>query len=236
MRVLIQRGSGRAGEQVSLDQGEIHHLRVRRARDGEVVEILDGAGLKATGRLIHTSREWVVEIGAAEVEPRPPELILAVGAGDRERFSWLVEKSVELGVSEILPLDTEHTAGVATRLKENHVARLRRTAVEALKQCGARWAPIIHEPVPLSKFLQRPPSPLAWLADESGDVPPAELDLRPLTIVVGPEAGFTQLERKAVLEAGYHPMMLGSYTLRFETAALAAALAVSQARLRGAHG
>ena len=42
--------------------------------------------------------------------PRPAELTLAVGAGDRERFAWLVEKSVELGATTVVPLETEHTA------------------------------------------------------------------------------------------------------------------------------
>ena len=50
----------------------------------------------------------------------PPELTLAVGAGDRERFAWLVEKAVELGVTAIVPLETERTAGVATRLRAAH--------------------------------------------------------------------------------------------------------------------
>src|SRR5438105_2932346 len=106
MRVIIPQGSGSAGKRVSLDESEIHHLRVRRAREGEPVEILDGAGLKAAGHLLQTDRDWVVEIETADQEPAPPGLILGVGAGDRDRFFWLVEKSVELGVTEIVPLET----------------------------------------------------------------------------------------------------------------------------------
>jgi 16S rRNA (uracil1498-N3)-methyltransferase len=235
MRVLIKRGSGEAGKRVSLDDGEAHHLRVRRARDHERVEVLDGAGLKASGELIQDGRQWLVELGPVERQDPPPDLILAVGAGDRERFSWLVEKTVELGVTRIVPLETAHTIGVSTRLKPSHLPRLRQSVLDVLKQCGSAWAPTIEEPASLNQFLQRPFKAPGWLADHLGDTVPSELDSTPLTIVVGPEGGFTESERMDILEAGYSPVTLGPHTLRFETAALAAAALASQARLRRSH-
>jgi 16S rRNA (uracil1498-N3)-methyltransferase len=235
MRVLIKRGSGEAGRRVSLDDSEVHHLRVRRARDHERVEVLDGAGLKAIGHLIHDGRQWLVEIGSVERQEPPPELILAVAAGDRERFSWLVEKAVELGVTRIVPLETAHTVGVATRLKLNHLPRLRQSMLDVLKQSGSAWAPSIEEPVSLDQFLQRPLTAPGWLADQAGAPVPSELDSSPLTIVVGPEGGFTEGERMEILRAGYSPVALAAHTLRFETAAVAAAAVASQARLRRSH-
>jgi 16S rRNA (uracil1498-N3)-methyltransferase len=235
MRVLVERGSGAAGKRVRLDDSEVHHLRVRRARDHESVEVLDGAGLKATGQLIQDGRRWLVEIGSVEREEPAPDLILAVGAGDRERFSWLVEKAAELGVTRIVPLETALTVGVATRLKQSHLPRLRRGVLDVLKQCGSAWAPIIEEPVSLDQFLQRPLKAPGWLAEQSGATVPSELDSSPLMIVVGPEGGFTESERTEILEAGYSPVTLGGHTLRFETAALAAAALAWQARLRRSH-
>ena len=235
MRVLVQAGSGAAGQRVRLDDAEVHHLRVRRARDHERVEVLDGAGLKASGHLIQDGRQWLVEIGPVERQEPPPELILAVAAGDRERFSWLVEKAVELGMTRMVPLETAHTVGVATRLKPNHLPRLRQSVLDVLKQCGSAWAPTIEEPVSVDEFLQRPLKESGWLADQSGTTAPLELNSTPLTIVVGPEGGFTESERMNILEAGYSPVTLGAHTLRFETAALAAAAVASQARLRRSH-
>jgi 16S rRNA (uracil1498-N3)-methyltransferase len=54
--------------------------------------------------------------------------------------------------------------------------------------------------------------------------------------VIGPEGGLEDQERAALLDAGFRPLALATQTLRFETAALAAAAAVSAARLRGTHG
>jgi 16S rRNA (uracil1498-N3)-methyltransferase len=245
MRVLVQRGSGPgtlrgdalwAVGKVGLDADEVHHLRVRRARDHEAVEILDGAGLRGTGRLLKDGKRWLVEIQSINREERPAELTLAVAAGDRERFSWMVEKAAELGVTDIVPLETTRTGGVATRFKNTHVPRLRRSALEAIKQCGATWAPRIEDPVTLEEFIGRSRNGTRWLADPAGEPAPPLIDQNPLAVVIGPEGGLTDDERHALLAAGYLPVALGRHTLRFETAALAAAAAVVQARMRRSHG
>ncbi|HEX2251102.1 MAG TPA: RsmE family RNA methyltransferase [Gemmatimonadales bacterium] len=234
--MLIQRGSGEAGKRVRLDENEIQHLRVRRARDRERVEVLDGAGLRGIGSLVQDGREWMVEVEAVERTLRPPETTLAVAAGDRERFSWMVEKSVELGVTRILPLETARTAGVSTRLKDPHLDRLRRSALEAIKQSGVTWVPSIESPLRLEELLRREQSGAAWLADSQGEPAPASLDQGPLTVLVGPEGGLTPDEIALATAAGFQPTALGPHTLRFETAALAAAAVIAQARLRGQHG
>jgi 16S rRNA (uracil1498-N3)-methyltransferase len=236
MRVVVQRGSGQAGKRVSLDEHETHHLKVRRAKDGEKVQVLDGAGLVGRGTLVQVGREWMVEVDRAELQQPPMPLTLAVAAGDRDRFSWMIEKAVELGVTRIVPLESRHTAGVATRIKESHIERLRRAALDAIKQCGAAWVPRLENPVTLVAFAREPVRGTGWLADQAGTPIPASLDRGGVTVVVGPEAGLAEEERDTILEAGYLPVSLGQHTLRFETAALAAAAAVTQARLRQSHG
>jgi 16S rRNA (uracil1498-N3)-methyltransferase len=234
--VLVPAGVHPAGSRASIDESEARHLRVRRVRAGQPVGLRDGAGLVGTGRAVQEGRAWLVEVEAVAEAPRPAELILAVGAGDRDRFGWLVEKATELGVTAVVPLETERTVGVATRVRDQHLEKLRRQALEALKQCGAAWAPAVEAPIELERFLSRPRSGVLWLADPTGDAPAAELNTAPVTVVVGPEGGLSEAERAALLAAGYQPRGLGRHTLRFETAALAAAVAVTTARLRGIHG
>jgi 16S rRNA (uracil1498-N3)-methyltransferase len=241
MRVVIQRGGcppggWTAGQRVGLDEHEVHHLRVRRAKDGETVEVLDGAGLLGTGRLVQAGRQWMVDIRTAEQRKPSLGLTLAVAAGDRERFSWMVEKAVELGVTAIVPLETARSATVATRLQDAHLRRLRRSALEAIKQCGAVWAPSVEEPVTLAEFARIPLAGIGWLGDSAGKPAPPSLDDSPVTAVIGPEGGLTDGEHASLVAAGYMPIALGPHTLRFETAALAAAAAATQARLRGRHG
>jgi 16S rRNA (uracil1498-N3)-methyltransferase len=234
--VLVPAGIHPAGSRAPIDESEAHHLRVRRVAAGEPVGLRDGAGLVGTGRAVQEGRAWLVEVEAVAEAPRPAELVLAVGAGDRERFGWLVEKATELGVTAVVPLETERTAGVATRVRDQNLERLRRQALEALKQCGAAWAPVVEAPTELEEFLRRQRPGVLWLADPAGEAPAATLDSAPVSIVVGPEGGLSEAERAALLAAGYQPRAFGPHTLRFETAALAAVVAVTMARLRGIHG
>jgi 16S rRNA (uracil1498-N3)-methyltransferase len=222
-----------AGRRERIDEAERHHLRVRRASDGERVALRDGAGLVGTGRLVADAGEWLVEVETVERRRQPAGLTLAVGAGDRERFAWMVEKAVELGATAVIPLETERTAGVASRLQGKHLGKVRRQALEAIKQCGAAWVLDLEPPLPLEEFAARAGAGACWLADPDGEPPPASLGVTPLTVVIGPEGGFSERERKLLHDAGYTPMALAPHTLRFETAALAAAAVVTTARLRG---
>ncbi len=235
MIVLLEADGRASGQAARLAEGEQHHLRVRRAGHGDRVELRDGAGLVGTGRLVREGRGWKVEVDTARWVGRPPALTLAVGAGDRERFEWLVEKAAELGVTTIAPLETEYTAAVATRLRVQHLEKLRRRALEAVKQCGAAWAPEIREPEPLAAFLARPSGGDRWLADPDGGGAAAN-GSGALTVLIGPEGGLTDAERAAARAAGYRPVRLGPNVLRFETAAVAAAALAVAARLSALGG
>jgi 16S rRNA (uracil1498-N3)-methyltransferase len=229
IRVLVDRD----GE---LRDGEAHHLQVRRVEPGETVEVRDGEGLVARGTLRRVGKLWRIEVDARERVPSPPPLALAVGAGDRDRFAWVVEKATELGVTRVIPLESERTAGVGTRLRPQHLERLRRHALEVVKQSGAAWATRVEEPVALDALVAIQAGGARWLADVDGRVAPPVLSDEPLTVVIGPEGGFTPGERDQLLAAGFEAIGLGAHTLRFETAAVAVAALAVAARLRGSHG
>jgi 16S rRNA (uracil1498-N3)-methyltransferase len=234
--VLLPPGSGTSGGICRLDENEAHHLRVRRAQAGERVALRDGAGLMGSGTLARAGEAWTVEIERAESVPRPAELLLAVGAGDRDRFAWLVEKAAELGVTTVVPIETVRTAGVGTRLTLKHLEKLRRQALEAIKQSGAPWATVVEDPATLERFLSEPRRGEKWLADAAGESPASMLESDPVIVLVGPEGGLSATERESAVAAGYHPTRLGAHTLRFETAAIVAAAVVNAARLRGTDG
>jgi 16S rRNA (uracil1498-N3)-methyltransferase len=236
MRVLLPAGIADEGERCRVSEEEGHHLRVRRAEAGELVELRDGAGLVGTGRLASVPGGWEVEVVQARREARPPALTLAAGAGDRDRFGWLIEKAAELGVTRVVPLETERTGGVASRLRTGQIEKLRRVAIEALKQCGAAWACEVADPMSLGAFIAAAPEGIRWLAHARGEPGAAELDAEPVTVVVGPEGGLTQDEIEELRAAGYRSVAFGPFTLRYETAALAAAVLVVAARRRGSHG
>ncbi len=229
--VLAPPGSLSPGSQVVLDEDECHHLRVRRAVGGATVRVLDGAGAVGEGVLDLGSGDASVHLARVDrVEP-PAPLQLLVAAGDRDRFGWLAEKCAELGVTELVPVETERTRPVASRLRAGHLEKLRRRTRDAIKQSGAAWAPVVGDLLPLEAAVERAVSGPRWLADPAGRMPSA--GEFPVAVAVGPEGGFGTDERALLVRAGFEPVRLGPHVMRFETAALAAAV-LARASTRGA--
>ncbi len=199
---------------------------------GSGVAFTDGAGVRGTGQLVAQGRAFALAIGSLEQVMAPVPIVLGVGAGDRERFGWLVEKATELGVTEIVPLETERTRGVATGLRPEQLDKLRRRAREVLKQCGGAWVPQLRDPQPLESFLQRHGTGARWMLDAAGGAAPALDADSPATALVGPEGGLSDAERMAALALGFTPVLASPLTLRFETAAIAAAALIQALRHR----
>ena len=233
MIVLLPGGDVAADQLLQLGQEEAHHLRVRRAEPGQHVALRDGAGLTGEAVLLESTPKHalirLIEVQRAS-EPAPLELFVA--AGDKDRFGWLVEKAAELGVTRIVPIQTERTGGVASGIGSPHLPRLRRRALDAIKQSGAAWAPVIADVTRLDEMLGTGGGSLRWLADPAGAWPAERLDEGAAAVIIGPEGGLTPREREAACAAGWVPVRLGASILRFETAAIAAAVSIGLARGR----
>ena len=226
--LLVEAGVLAPERQVQLNEAERHHLKVRRARAGEKVRLLDGRGGTGEGTLVGNPSEGLVQISAIGVLPVPVTRGIAVAAGDRDRFGWLVEKAAELGVTDLIPLETERTLGVASRVREQHVERFQRRALEAIKQSGAAWAPVVHPPSTIDDLAIRRSDGIRWIADPGG-APPAMIPAsEPAWAAVGPEGGFTDAECELLTRAGWTRVRLGRHILRFETAAVIAAAFMSR--------
>lgn len=220
-----------------------HALRSLRLRPGDAVELFDGRGTVALARLVapggamRGSRAGVHARASARIEQRtgvaePQEVLTLVVAGCKgARLDWLVEKCTELGVSSLLLTTFERSV---VRCGPQHAVRLRRTALEACKQCRREWLPRIDACVDLSAALAQcrgelliaHPAPFAqpigqWLASRC-TLPRSSHELaRQMTAVIGPEGGLTDSELERLRQAGGQMVSLGDHTLRVETAAMA---------------
>ncbi len=237
MIVLVGRDEVTVEQMLQLDAEEAHHLRVRRAEPGQHVGLRNGIGLVGAGILLEVAaKRALIRVTAVAHAPAPAPLELLVAAGDKDRFGWLAEKCSELGVSALAPIETDRTGGVGNRVAAGHVARLQRRAQEAIKQSGAAWATVVRPPCALSDVLDGGRENGDWLADAGGDWPPALAADAAVRVLVGPEGGLTGEERSQAVAAGWVPVRLADHVLRFETAALAGAVAAGIARGRAAHG
>jgi 16S rRNA (uracil1498-N3)-methyltransferase len=212
-----------------LDADESRHLlRVCRHQVGDRVALFDGSGLSYVARVVEIGKDaaWLVAEGGATVEPAPPCVIeVGTAAPKGDRFDWMVEKAVELGVCRLEPLLTERSV---VDPRGSKLARLRKTIVEASKQSGRSRLMDMDAPSRLRAFLERPGG-LRLLADPAGEPPenwPMIARGEVVRLTVGPEGGFTEAERDTALELGWSPIRLGLNILRIETAVVAGAAAI----------
>jgi len=223
-------------EGIELAPGELlvpapaaRHARVARVTPGDAIEVLDLAGRVAIGRLLAWERDAcrvaVESVVSGRGEPPEPAR-LALCLLHTAAFDWAVEKATELGATEIVPVLSGRTQ---RERRHDRPARWRRVAAAAVAQCGRSRPPAIGEPVALDGLLERAEG-LRLVADAAGAGGSIATAGTGFTLLVGPEGGLTDDERRNVLAAGFRPVALGPRTLRAETAAVAA-LAVVQDRL-----
>lgn len=237
------------GDEVVLEPDETHHLtRVLRASPGAPVLLADGQGRFLDGELIgvRTGRAVVV-VRAVRDDPWErdgPRLVLACGLVKGPRFTWALEKAVELGAHAIRPL---RTGRAIVDPGEGRQGRWEAVVRAAAKQAGRSLVPTVHAAEPLAACLAALPGARLFYGEEearreatagaSADRPTLDAAalLRggagardDLVWVVGPEGGWTDAERRLLADAGATAVRLGPHRLRTETAA-AAGLVLLQA-------
>ena len=216
-----------AGDRAVLAGDEARHLAaVMRVQIGDEVVLFDGSGVEFTARVTAT-RKQAVELAIFErreiSRELPFSLTLAVALPKGERQKWLVEKATELGVTRLTPLVTER--GVAQPV-ESALDRLRRSVIEASKQCGRnRLLEIAPPAIAAELFAAAPQSIGRLIADPTGQSL-AQVEIQTnndICAAIGPEGGFSPAELAAATTLGWRPVSLGSRILRVETAAVAIA-------------
>lgn len=226
-------------DEVELTGSEAHHLlHVMRAKAGDSVTLFDGAGGQYSACVARLGRSSVtLRLGPrTEVDretARPLVLGAALPKGDRQK--WLVEKAVEIGVGRLTPLITARGVAQPTG---GAIERLRRSVVEASKQCGRNRLMEIASPTSVIDFFaQAPADARKWLAHPGGESIASLASGQPLGergdwLAIGPEGGFQDPELSAAVQAGWRLVDLGPRILRVETAAIVLAAAAALASER----
>lgn len=219
--------------EVSLTGDEAHHLvTVSRIRVGDSIHLFNGDGHEYPSRVVSVSkREAVLEVLGVEspVRERPHRLEIASAVPKGDRADFLVEKLTELGVTSWVPLRTERS------VVHPHVTkldRLRRTVIEASKQCGRNVLMQIAPLSDFSKYAQSLELPQYRQIAHPGGAGEGVLQ-GDRAIMVGPEGGFSESEINFAIAAGWEVVTLGRRILRVETAAIVAAASASEPPLGG---
>lgn len=210
---------------VTVTGDEFHHaVRVARVRPGEDVELFDDAGRAAKGTVRSIERDEALVDVIEELPSResPIDIHLAIAVIQLEKFELVLQKATELGVRSITPLVSDH---VEIR-KERYAGksdRWKKIIFEAVKQSGRSQVPTLHEPAAFTDVVARPGIKVLFDADaEPGTLVAPET----LTLLIGPEGGWSEEELDAARASGCVFQRLGPRRLRAETAAIVAVTAV----------
>jgi 16S rRNA (uracil1498-N3)-methyltransferase len=219
------------GSVVDLPDAVAHHLHVVRQQAGDELVLFNGEGGQARARLVEIGKRRasaeVVALDAVDVE-LPFRLTLAQGLPEGSKMDWIVEKAVELGAAAIQPLAAQRSVvRLSGERADKRLAHWQGVVVSASEQCGRNR---LADVAPVQDFHR-------WLGlDADGGTrillsPRADASLaqwaratpaRDVTVLVGPEGGFTDQEEDAARAAGALALSMGPRVLRTETAGLAA--------------
>lgn len=212
-----------------------------RVAIGETLWFSDGQGTRYRAELNAVSKRAVIgQILEIIQEPAhvAPRLILGQSLLKGEKMDWVIQKATELGVHEIIPVESRQSV---VRLKadrlDHQLTRWQRIALEAAQQSEQWRVPTVAKPQSLTTLLTsgKTTSIILMLAERQGGKSLQTIALPQVTsgsllILIGPEGGWSQEELGMAEQRGVEPVTLGEQILRAETAAIAT-ISILQSRL-----
>jgi 16S rRNA (uracil1498-N3)-methyltransferase len=213
---------------VSVADEEAHHLiHVLRIQVGDSIVVFDGNGPEFDAEVVSIGKKDLsIRLGERRDIDRElnKRVVIAVSLPKGDRQKMLVEKLVELGASELVPLVTQRSVAQPT---DSAIARLEKQVIAASKQCGRNRLMKIADAASLSDLVSRDAgSGLRLICDPSGRKSLKEFSATgdDCLVAIGPEGGFTDDELESARAHGWQVVNLGPRILRVETAAVAAAV------------
>jgi 16S rRNA (uracil1498-N3)-methyltransferase len=238
--------------ELRLSPEESHHLvAVNRARAGAPVVAFDGHGREWDCELVNASKNAsVLRVRAVrQAAPLPFAITLAQALPKGQTMDAIVRKATEIGARRIVPLESERAQVHLDGDREGRkTGKWRVAALEAAKQCGNPWLPVIEPPRNATAFMRASVGATAVVAAGAGGcgwdlrlIASLHPGARPLKAIladfraanggrlprralwlIGPEGDFSPAEMAVALECGIAPVTLGPLVLRCETAAICA--------------
>ena len=213
-----------------------HCIRVLRLRRGDTLHLTDGRGTLYRCEIAEEdARRCTVRVVERfpDYERMPYRLTMAVApTKNADRFEWFLEKATEVGVSAIVPLETEHSERRVFKPE-----RAGKVITAAMKQSLKAYRPELHPLTPFREAAARPFDGRKFIAHCAPALSPAGKIYLPATlrkgeaalVFIGPEGDFSAEEIAFACANGFEEITLGTQRLRTETAAVVATVMASVA-------
>lgn len=215
-----------SGTEVILDDKESKHaIRVLRLKNGDQIQIIDGAGGFYEAKITHASpKKCKLEIAKSVKEFGKKDFHLHIAIAPTkniDRFEWFLEKSTEIGIDEITPILTEHSERKIIKPE-----RLEKILVSAMKQSIKAYLPKLNKFTGFNELVTNNTSKNKFIA-YCDDIEKTHLKDLPLkgedtVVLIGPEGDFSPEEIQFASDNGFSVISLGQARLRTETAGIVA--------------
>lgn len=225
------------GAIVNLPANTAHHIFVLRLQVGEAVQLFNGEGGAYHAILLEVGKKQVtaeLKVFLPEEVELPFALNLAQALPEASKMDWIIEKAVELGANSIQPLAAQRSVvKLNAERAEKKLGHWRGIIVSATEQCGRNRLAQLADVMDVQKWLSQQdlhkrillsPRATTSLADWAKHQAP-----QAITLIVGPEGGFTDAEENFAMQQGVIALSMGPRVLRTETAGLAALSVISAA-------
>ena len=206
---------------------------VLRMQPGDSIVVLDNSGREWQVRLTEVGKTAVRGeiVGQAQAQGEPAlHLTLYQGTLKAQKFEWVLQKGVELGVSSFVPLICQRSVVRDSAALAKKGERWQRIIREAAEQVGRGLLPRLEPAMPFEQAMRHAyAAPLRLMLWEEAAGPSLKAALtgaRRIALFVGPEGGFAAAEAATAQQVGFQVVKLGPRILRAETAGLAATAAI----------
>lgn len=214
---------------VDLPEKVAHHVHVLRLQIGDEITLFNGQGGEFLAKISHLSKKQtqvtIESFNDREAEPAYP-VTLAQALPEGSKMDWILEKATELGATHIQPLAAQRcVVKLNAERAEKKQAHWQGILVSAAEQSGRNRIPQLADTISVKTWLAQKtdqprillsPRATQSLAQWTKDTPP-----QPVTIMIGPEGGFTPEEETLAEQNGALLLSMGDRILRTETAGLA---------------
>lgn len=210
-----------------------HAVQVLRLKTGAVIQLFDGEGHEYSAELTQVAKRQATAKLTGEISNHsesPLQVCLLQGISRGERMDFAIQKAVELGVQQIVPVITERcNVQLGGERADKRLAHWQGVLISACEQSGRAVLPQLLPVVDLSTALDNCNSDCKLVLDPTAMQRFNALDKQnAVTLLIGPEGGLSDTEIAAAKHSGFTAIQFGPRILRTETAS-AAALAIVQA-------
>lgn len=212
---------------------DVRHIsKVLRLKKDDVIEVCDGSNMEYICKILGINKNNILLLIIDKQESTkeaPMKVVLYQGIPKSNKMDLIIQKTTELGIKEIIPVEMKRTIVqfASNKDKEKKVDRWQKIALEAAKQSKRSIVPVVHLPLSFEEAIEHS-------KDNQLNIMPYEnyykkgfksiiksLDknnINKIGIWIGPEGGLEEKEVETAIENKIYPITLGPRILRTETA------------------